>query len=51
MKFKYEVNNPGVDTRIVTVTANTKLEAIHFLEEMYPRNGGYEYKFIENEDN
>ncbi len=51
MKFTYEVSNPGKDTRIITISANNKLEAINVLEQMYPRNGGYQYKFIKDENN
>lgn len=50
MKFQFEIRNPNYDIRIVSIAANTKLEAINTLEEMFPRNAGYSYNFIKDED-
>ena len=50
-KFMFEVNNHTDDYRIVEITANTKMEAIDLLHAMYSKNMGYDYKFIDNENN
>ena len=50
-KFKFEVDNHINDFRIVEISANTKMEAIDLLHSMYSGNMGYDYKFIDNENN
>ncbi len=50
-KYKFEVNNHIGDYRIVEITANTKMEAVNLLHEMYSKNMGYDYNFIDNENN
>lgn len=50
-KFKFEITNHVDDTRIIEVTANTRIQAVNLLNAMYSKNMGYDYTYIENENN
>ena len=50
-KFKFEITNHVDDTRIIEVTANTRVQAVNLLNAMYSKNMGYDYTYIENENN
>ena len=50
-KFKFEITNHVDDTRIIEDTANTRVQAVNLLNAMYNKNMGYDYTYIENENN
>ena len=50
-KFKFEITNHVDDTRIIEISANTRVQAVNRLNAMYSKNMGYDYTYIENENN